>query len=89
MTFDLRGNELTDNAINLAHERWYAKQPTTFCRRCDRAFLNVRGGLQEYCCLECELGWYPNGPVKKVESKRPRQYKKKHLPIGSFRSNWS
>lgn len=80
-----------DNNTRLAYERWYAKQPTTNCRRCDRTFPNNNGGRTEYCSHECEIGWFPAGePTRKVEHQRPRHYKKgKHLPVSSYQSKWS
>lgn len=72
--------------VAYAHERWYAAQPATKCQRCDREFPN--DGKTNYCSRDCELGFFPEPqPPKRGKYKVPTH--KKHLPIGSFRSNWS
>lgn len=76
-----------DNHTRIAHERWYQKQPTTHCRRCDREFPNVNGDRTEFCSRDCEVGYFPPKPEVKKCRVRPRHLK--HLPVGSFRSNWS
>lgn len=83
-------SEREDRVVAAAHQRWYEKQPMTHCRRCDRLFPNTTKDAIEYCSYECELGWFPQGrPMRKIEMHRPRQYKKKHLPVSHYQSRWS
>lgn len=89
-TYDLKGNELTDAQIAAAHQRWYKAQPMTHCRRCNREFPNSTGDKVEYCSFECEIGWIVPAPLDQPERNHRRRLSwKRHLPIGSFRSNWS
>lgn len=70
MPTNLKGINMSEAQLAVAHERWYADQPQTRCRRCDQEFINVDHGKTEYCSRDCELGFLPASSTTDSEPAR-------------------